>query len=211
MSTSRDRDGYAWPEKEMQRALWLARSTAKRYRQAARSVGYDYEDLVADATLGALQSLKRFDRTRGGLDQWLIYGCRAACIEAIRKHAPMTGAEERAYVAEVKKEGWAEMPRTIQSLDASPNLDTDPVFGEALAYEDPGFRAVEQALSVGALARDALAAIPFSRWRGIVRMYYWDEMSRAGIGRALSISATRVDQLLRQAMTAMRAAIPQEE
>lgn len=102
----------------LDRALAIAWNTARRFPCGLECQGIDWEDLLAEARLAAWQALGSYDPARGSLGGWIMWRCRTAVQEALRRADPLTRDERDRLKAEQKSDPSARPPRVMISLDA---------------------------------------------------------------------------------------------
>jgi len=224
-------------EELVNRFMPLARSLANRYAGGPEPT----EDLHQVASLGLVKAIEGFDPTLGygfasyaaptilgeikrhfrdrGRQVHLPRGLqeRIALIERAVEDLPTkiarspTAADVAAHtgldIEEVLEAMEAASARRPYSLDATVGPDEDAAFLiDTLGEVDVSYETVEY----GEAIASTLALLP-ERERTILNLRFVEDLTQSEIAKRVGISQMHVSRLLRRALEAVRAQVPQEE
>jgi len=149
-------------EKMLNEHKGLLHKFAKRYFQAGKKVGYEYDDLLMIAAQGLLRALKEYDETKSNKSTYISIWIVSYLQKAIGK------ARQNDFIPFSSLESDEDDEFSNSLIDHLHFIDDEDVMDE---FED-------------ALAR---ADIP-DRVKKMLRMYYVEKMTLREIARELGIS-----------------------
>lgn len=148
----------------------VARRLAPRFQQRF----FDAADALQHCLIGLAQAVATFDPGRGAtLEDYCSFCCRARCLDAYRVIVGRPGRRKRG---------------PMLATAGSAKLDA-----RECGYEDGGAAAVDLADE----CRTLLSGFP-ARSRAAARLYFWDGLTMAQVGRVLNLSESRICQLFRE-------------
>jgi RNA polymerase sigma factor for flagellar operon FliA len=183
VDSSNDPDEAALFDKYAHVAKWVAHKYANGWSLAA-----EWADVYADASIGVLDAIRRFDPARSITQKAYVFiRARGAAIDGIR---------QRSYTAR-KDVDARRVPLSLDMLRAAVDDGGD-------AWEpsttERGYAEVDAAETV------PLLLVQLSRRRRfVIEAYYLAGRSMADIGRELGVTESRVCQILTLALRQMRA------
>jgi RNA polymerase sigma factor for flagellar operon FliA len=203
--------------RDLEALLPLAASVARRTLHRPTPV-FDYEDAVATGLMGLVEARNRHDPSRG--NNFPAYACqrvRGAVLDSIRAldYLPQ-GARKRRALAAARENGerlddprsrWDEslpLPPICMSTLKGQGGEDDALLPD-IPDEDP-FLCPEWFTDRSEMVRElegAFRVLP-PRERVVVTLRYWERQTLAEIGHRLGVSAGRVRQLEKRALTRLR-------
>lgn len=155
----------------------------------------EYEDLLQDAWLGAIDAVSRYDESQGwALSTFAHRRVRGAIIDGIRTRDHLS----RSHRQRLRDAGET---LSVLSLDADYSLvgaRGDASYSLTEVIEDPtaseAFAHIEDSDAV----RKAVARLP-ERMRHVVVEYYWGGRTLADIARSLGVTESRACQIIAKA------------
>lgn len=225
MSAAVDLLAYA-PKVVRLAAAAYARSSAEH-----RTPVIDYNDLVQDAWVGAIEAAERFDPERGvGFGAFAAGRISGAVADALRRIDPVSrqtrsawkhakraaegeaqrlgraaGHSETAQAAGVSRDEYERMRVAVTAAEA-----VDPDLDRSRAPEAVDERRTPAELAMAAVdAGRAIAALERTRprWAYVVRRYYFDHVPMHAIGREIGCNEARISQIHKAALGVMRQAL----
>jgi RNA polymerase sigma factor FliA len=166
-------------------ALWVAGKYSSRQALAA-----EWDDVHADASLGVLDAIRRFDHSRSAiaLKAYVFIRARGAAIDGIR---------QRRYTLPRVAGGDRQAPLSLDGLHAD---IAEGGNGWELGVTERGYAEVDAAETV------PLLLIQLSRRRRfVIEAHYLAGRSLANIAQELGVTESRVSQIHTLALRQMRA------
>ena len=202
-------------EKYILENINLVRYIAAKYKN--NSIGIEYEDLVSYGTIGLLEAFNTFDDTKGcKFSSYASLKIKASIIDEIRRQSPISRNDVtkinnyndavfnlqnklfREPTDSIYKMSITSLDSIIFEGDTNINLiDTikdDEKKTPSSIIED------EEKIEILAKAIDSLK----ERYKLILSLYYYEELTLKEIGRMLEISESRVSQLHSKAIVNLR-------
>jgi RNA polymerase sigma factor for flagellar operon FliA len=165
-------------------ALWVASKYSSRQSLAA-----EWADVHADASIGVLDAIRRFDPARGATRRAYVFiRARGAAIDGIR---------QRRYTLPRVAGADRQQPVSLDMLRAAIDDGGDGWDPPAIEH---GYAEVDAAVTV-----PYLLAVLSRRRRFVIEAYYLAGRSMADIGAELGVTESRVCQIHAQALRQMRA------
>lgn len=200
------------PAWQIERAIQLARNTARRYSVWHTASGIDEEDLLAEAYAEAWGHVLTWDPEMSAFDSWVINGCRTAVLGALRRANALSRSEWHRWREEQKADPLAAAPRLLLSLEACLSEDdrdhinrVDVRDIEILSPLDPAIAGLPARLDAEHMATVALAALN-PRLLKVAQLWMAGRTLKA-IAAQLAVSESRSHQLWDEARRAMRVAL----
>jgi RNA polymerase sigma factor (sigma-70 family) len=184
--------------------LPLARWALRRRRGLART-RLDPDDALQEAYLGLLLAAERWDPQRGALSTLVrVYGHHLLCRAAERSLLVTLPAYQHYHSARPKA-GFS--GAVAQALAVVFSLHRHSPAGEnpAFARPDPALHAIEDQEERRYLRR-RIAELPLVH-QVVLRLRFWDGLTRPLAASRLGLSQLLVRRLERQALTALRRAL----
>jgi RNA polymerase sigma factor for flagellar operon FliA len=182
VDSSNDPDEAALFDKYVHVAKWVAHQYANGWSLAA-----EWADVYADASIGVLDAIRRFDPARSITQKAYVFiRARGAAIDGIRQRGYITRRD-------------VDTRRVPLSLDALRDAVVDDETHWEPSVTERGYDRVDDAETI------RLMLVHLSpRCRFVIEAYYLAGRDLADIGRELSVTESRVSQIHTQALRQMR-------
>ena len=183
-------------------------------------VRIDLDDLIQTGTIGLLDAVRRYDPSKGiPFPAYARFRIRGAILDSLRQLDWATRNQRKqrkaAASADSADGGTQAGPAQFFMLGPVISLSTrnesqdelpapDVACGEGL-HPDRLYEVAEARDLIGR----AMHTLP-SRYREVVKLYYYSEQSMREIGRTLGVNESRISQIHKAALIKMRRALASE-
>jgi RNA polymerase sigma factor for flagellar operon FliA len=196
--------------------LPLARSVAGRIFRGRTAQGVPFDDYLQYARIGLLESVSRFDPTRGApFSAYALHRIRGAILNGLSQETELAAQREAARrIARERRESLlARMPGGVEqaTLEELIEVTVGLALGdllenaEEMADESPSANpyAAAEVLQLKRLARMAVERLPV-RERELIRAHYYEHREFRDLAQQWALSTGRISQLHARAMAQLR-------
>lgn len=205
--------------------LPLVRQVVRRLSLQNFGAACDIDDLVGFGIVGLVQAVDRFDPSGGApFAAFATMRIKGAVLDAVRQLDPLS-RDQRSRVARIRdardhlRNSLSREPTGSEVRDAAQLssiafneasvaaetttvLSADDEFVVCVSNEESCVEFVERK-EFDETLEDAVLSLPCSE-RAAVQMYFFKDLNQREISQALSLSETRVSQLISQALRTLR-------
>jgi RNA polymerase sigma factor (sigma-70 family) len=186
----------------------LVRSVIARFLRGPARQGFEFDELLTAAQLGAFRAAKTWDASKGRLSTWLVPAIRNALLrettaleigEKTYQHKTYAFAKNREQLAKIEQRRRTRSSR--ERLD-DPRPDDGKLEAEPEGFED----SVIERVDIEAFRPDLRAALTSlaELHREVVLLHEVDQASFVEIGVKLDITADRAGKLYKRAIHLLR-------